>query len=330
MRWFIKCLKQYSDFNGRARRKEYWMFYLVQFFLGLILFTADILLFVFPSDGFPILTMLYVTFAFFPSLAVAVRRLHDIGKSGWWYVKVCLVIYAVSIVLAILWAIGGVYSIDVLMYISIPLFLLVYIGALVWFIVLFCKDSEPYENKWGLNPKDPSTPEEDIVNIDCFKYFAKCFKHYFDFHGRASRSEFWMFFGVYYMAQLVFSIVMNVSQGVYVDAVNPISLIYLVYLMVIFIPSLAVGVRRLHDIGKSGWYLAGALILAVILAFAIGLAIAFKSNVVAIVSMPLFMILLLVFYIVPMLKGQPGENKWGPNPNEVNNVSETVNDNTIE
>ena len=100
--------------------------------------------------------------------------------------------------------------------------------------------------------------------------------------------------------------------------------------MVIFIPSLAVGVRRLHDIGKSGWYLAGALILAVILAFAIGLAIAFKSNVVAIVSMPLFMILLLVFYIVPMLKGQPGENKWGPNPKDEESLSQTINEDTME
>lgn len=330
MRWFIKCIRQYSDFNGRARRKEFWMFSLVQFILGLILFTADVILFVLPSDAFPILTLLYVTFAFFPSLAVAVRRLHDIGKSAWWYVKVCLTIYVISVVFAILWAIGGIYSIDILISISVAVFLLMYIGSLAWVIVVFCKNSEPNENKWGLNPKDPLTPEEDIVNIDCFKYFVKCFKQYVDFHGRASRAEFWMFFGVCYMVQLVFSIVMNVSQGVSVDAVNPISLIYLVYLMVIFIPSLAVGVRRLHDIGKSGWYLAGALILAVILAFAIGLAIAFKSNVVAIVSMPLFMILILAFYIVPMLKGQPGENKWGPNPNEVNNLSETINENTIE
>ena len=329
MRWFIKCIRQYSDFNGRARRKEYWMFSLVQFVFGLILFTADMLLFVLPSDGFPILTMLYVTFAFFPSLALAVRRLHDIGKSAWWYVKVLVAIYVVTIVLAILCAIGGVYSIDILTYISMAIFMVMYIGALVWFIVLFCKDSEPYENKWGLNPKDPLTPEEDIVNIDCFKYFAKCFKHYFDFHGRASRSEFWMFFGVCYMAQLVFSIAMNVSQGVSVDAVNPISLIYLVYLMVIFIPSLAVGVRRLHDIGKSGWYLAGALILAVILAFAIGLAIAFKSNVVAIVSMILLIALILAFYIVPMLKGQPGENKWGPNPKEEKSLFQTIDEDTM-
>ena len=330
MRWFIKCLKQYSDFNGRARRKEYWMFYLVQFLFGLILFTADVILFVLPSDAFPILTMLYVTFAFFPSLAVAVRRLHDIGKSGWWYVKVCLVIYVVTIVLAILYAIGGVYSIDILTYISKAIFMVMYIGALVWFIVIFCKDSEPHENKWGLNPKDPLTPEEDIVNIDCFKYFVKCMKHYVDFHGRAGRAEFWMFYGVTSMIQSVFSIAINARLGGEIDAVTPISMIYLVYLIVMFIPALAVAVRRLHDIGKSGWYLAGALVLAVILAIAIGVAAGMQSNVEAIVLMILLIALILAFYIVPMLKGQPGENKWGPNPNEVNNVSETVNDNTIE
>lgn len=328
MRWFIKCIRQYSDFNGRARRKEFWMFGLVQFILGLILFTADVILFVLPSDAFPILTMLYVTAIFFPALAVTVRRLHDVGKSGWWYLKFCAIIWLAASVLGVFWALGEIYEIDLFIYIGYAL-IPGMIVASVWPIVVFCKDSEPHENKWGLNPKDPLTPEEDIVNIDCFKYFVKCMKHYVDFHGRAGRAEFWMFYGVTSMIQSVFSIAINARLGGEIDAVNPISLIYLVYLMVIFIPSLAVGVRRLHDIGKSGWYLAGALILAVILAFAIGL-IAFKSNVVAIVSMPLFMILIIAFYIVPMLKGQPGENKWGPNPNEVNNLSETINENTIE
>ena len=103
MNWFIKCIRQYSDFNGRARRKEFWMFYLIQFFIGLILFTADMLLFVLPNEnGFPILTMLYATAIFFPALAVMVRRLHDVGKSGWWYLKFCLTISVVTIVLAIL------------------------------------------------------------------------------------------------------------------------------------------------------------------------------------------------------------------------------------
>ena len=329
MRWFIKCIRQYSDFNGRARRKEFWMFYLVQFFLGLIFFTADFLLFFLPSDGFPILTMLYVTAIFFPALAVTVRRLHDVGKSGWWYLKFCAIIWLAASVLGVFGALGKIYEIDLFIYIGYAL-IPGMIVASVWPIVVFCKDSEPHENKWGLNPKDPSTPDEDIVNIDCFKYFVKCMKHYVDFHGRAGRAEFWMFYGVTSMIQSVFSIAINARQGGEIDAVTPISMIYLVYLIVMFIPALAVGVRRLHDIGKSGWYLAGALILSVILAIAIGVAAAMQSNVEAIVLMILLMILMLAFYIVPMLKGQPGENKWGPNPNEVNNVSETINENTIE
>jgi uncharacterized membrane protein YhaH (DUF805 family) len=154
-------------------------------------------------------------------------------------------------------------------------------------------------------------------------------KQYVDFHGRASRAEYWMFFGVCYMVQLVFSIVMNASQDGE-DAVSPIVVIYLVYTIVMIFPSLAVGVRRLHDIGKSGWYLAGALILSVILAITIGVALSLQSNVLAIVSMSLLMILMLAFYIVPMIKPQPGENKWGPNPNEENNLSQTINENTIE
>ena len=330
MNWFIKCFRQYSDFNGRARRKEYWMFYLIQFFIGLILFIADMLLFVLPNEnGFPILTILYGMAVMFPSMAVAVRRLHDIGKSGWWYLKFCAIIWLVCIVLGVSLALGKIYMIDILTYIGYTLIPFM-IAAYVWLIVILCKDSEPHENKWGLNPKDPYTPEEDIVNIDCFKYFVKCMKHYVDFHGRASRAEYWMFFGVTYMVQTLFSVLIAIFQGGNTDSTTPISMIYLVYLIVMFIPALAVGVRRLHDIGVSGWYLAGALILSVILAIAIGVAAAMQSNVEAIVLMILLMILMLAFYIVPMLKGQPGENKWGPNPNEVNNMSETVNDNTIE
>jgi uncharacterized membrane protein YhaH (DUF805 family) len=54
-----------------------------------------------------------------PSLAVGVRRLHDVGKSGW-----------------------------MLLVALIPL-----IGA-IWLLILFCKDSQPQENKWGANPKE--------------------------------------------------------------------------------------------------------------------------------------------------------------------------------
>lgn len=78
--WFVKCLKQYVDFTGRARRKEYWFFTLTQFILLIIALLIDYIL----GTGY----LLYVVVALatcIPSLAALVRRLHDTGRSGWWY-----------------------------------------------------------------------------------------------------------------------------------------------------------------------------------------------------------------------------------------------------
>jgi len=78
MNYYLKVLKQYADFNGRARRKEYWMFFLfniiVSFGLGLI----DGVLFQRQA-----ISALYSLVVLVPSIAVAVRRVHDVGKSGW-------------------------------------------------------------------------------------------------------------------------------------------------------------------------------------------------------------------------------------------------------
>lgn len=71
---FATCMKKYADFSGRAVRSEYWWFALALF----LIYMAAIIV----SE-----TLYWVAIlAFFlPSLSVAVRRLHDIGKSGWWY-----------------------------------------------------------------------------------------------------------------------------------------------------------------------------------------------------------------------------------------------------
>lgn len=88
MEWFIKCLKNYANFNGRARRKEYWMFTL--FYMLLYLPVYAITMFA-TSQGMLTLALianlLMMVIAFgllLPALAVQVRRLHDINKSGWW------------------------------------------------------------------------------------------------------------------------------------------------------------------------------------------------------------------------------------------------------
>ena len=130
MKWFIKALSQYADFSGRARRKEYWMFALfnmIFIFAWTILFM--VVLFITHSGIYEtFLTATYATYLcyciilFLPSLAVSVRRLHDVGKSGWW------------------------------LFIN----LIPFIGA-IWLLILMLTDGQPGENKYGANPK--TSPE---------------------------------------------------------------------------------------------------------------------------------------------------------------------------
>lgn len=78
MDWYVGVLKKYVEFSGRARRKEYWMFFLVNFVIALALAVVDAVL------GFGLLGGLYALAVLLPSLAVTVRRLHDTGRTGWW------------------------------------------------------------------------------------------------------------------------------------------------------------------------------------------------------------------------------------------------------
>ncbi|NQX82736.1 MAG: DUF805 domain-containing protein [Flavobacteriaceae bacterium] len=112
MDWYIKVLKQYADFNGRARRKEYWMFVLFNFIFTVSLSAMSYI------TGNNYLLFIYSVLLFIPKLAVSVRRLHDIGKSGWMY----LIAF-------------------------IPL-----VGA-IWLLVLFVTDSDIGSNEYGENPK---------------------------------------------------------------------------------------------------------------------------------------------------------------------------------
>ena len=69
MDWYLKVLKNYIGFGGRARRKEYWMFILVNIIL---------------TGGEGILTTIYGVLIFLPWWAVQFRRLHDTDRSAWW------------------------------------------------------------------------------------------------------------------------------------------------------------------------------------------------------------------------------------------------------
>ncbi len=82
MNWYLKVLKQYADFNGRARRKEYWMFFLVNIIISYSLNLGGLYL---NLSFLTILSTIYSFAVLIPGLAVAVRRMHDVGKD-WWYI----------------------------------------------------------------------------------------------------------------------------------------------------------------------------------------------------------------------------------------------------
>lgn len=120
MDWYIKCLRQYFDFKGRARRKEYWMFALFNFIFAIGITIVDSMIMASTNSyNGSFLLWLYYLLTIIPSFAVGIRRLHDVGKSGWM-------------------ALVG----------FIPL-----VGV-IWLIVLFCMDSQPGSNQWGDNPKE--------------------------------------------------------------------------------------------------------------------------------------------------------------------------------
>ena len=78
MKWYLLVLQKYATFNGRARRSEYWYFTLFSIIVSVILTLSDVLLKTQYLDNIYSLAVLV------PSIAVAVRRMHDINKSGWY------------------------------------------------------------------------------------------------------------------------------------------------------------------------------------------------------------------------------------------------------
>lgn len=121
MKWYLKVLNQYADFNGRARRTEYWMYTLFNMIFVVVAIILDNLLGLkfSPEVPYGFIYMIYGLAVLIPGLAVSVRRLHDVGKSGW-FILIGL----------------------------IPL-----IGA-IWLLVLYCTEGTPGRNEYGVNPKE--------------------------------------------------------------------------------------------------------------------------------------------------------------------------------
>jgi uncharacterized membrane protein YhaH (DUF805 family) len=82
MFWYIQGLKKYAVFSGRASRTEYWMFVLSNLLIAIVISVAEGLVTGSGKSGLAVLT--YKLAVVVPFTAVYVRRLHDVGRSGWW------------------------------------------------------------------------------------------------------------------------------------------------------------------------------------------------------------------------------------------------------
>jgi uncharacterized membrane protein YhaH (DUF805 family) len=135
MNWYLLAFKNYATFKGRARRKEYWMYALFQIifilcYIGLLGTLKD-------SDSFILKTLvtifvLYILACIPPTIALAVRRMHDLNKSG------------TTVLIRFIPAIGG-----------------------IWYFILTCMEGTVGKNKYGLDPKKPIDELNEIgISMD--------------------------------------------------------------------------------------------------------------------------------------------------------------------
>ncbi len=94
MSWYIQVIKNYVNFSGRARRKEYWMFVLFNVIFALVAGLIDIVI------GVKIVSTIYSLFVLIPQLSLSFRRLHDIDKSAWWLLIALIPVVGAIILLA--------------------------------------------------------------------------------------------------------------------------------------------------------------------------------------------------------------------------------------
>ena len=107
MSWYLEALKKYAVFSGRSRRMEYWYFVLFNIIVSIVLGAIDGLLGTRGSyAGAGLLSGIYGLAILIPSLAVTVRRLHDIDRSGWW-ILIALVPLIGTIVLLVFALLDG-------------------------------------------------------------------------------------------------------------------------------------------------------------------------------------------------------------------------------
>lgn len=253
------CLKKYFCFKGRASRSEYWWWTLVYSLIQFLLVYCSVTLYSKPSGKILYVLIAVFAAAIIPSLAVSVRRMHDTGCSGWW-------VLLFNVLIGLGSSLGKV--------LQNPWFCLIVPCITVYF---YSRPSEMRPNKYGdvpcLEPvqsrdcqihdknmpaysstgfSQPAyVPEQRMMSFT--ESIESCFKKYFCFTGRASRSEYWWWTLSYVMT--LFLLIICIGSVYSEDTAETLIIVSLVFFVAGIIPTVAASIRRLHDTGCSGWWL---------------------------------------------------------------------------
>ena len=307
-------LRKYAVFSGRARRTEYWGFMLLASVLPALFLFAGI--FSLPPDalnpeamapgsaalglyeamwhvgGFPRAALLLwaaMTLALFlPLLAVTVRRLHDIDRTGWWIALYALAPVVVALML---------FSSPAALIVALPLNIL----SLILFVFTLL-DGTVGPNRFGEDPRGRIAGEipDDLPVTGSLMF--RPFRRYAHFRGRAQRKEYWLF-NLFILLAAIGIFLLMIIAGLATGATSAaeagpaannastiiISITWLSFLLlwlVTIIPWLAVSVRRLHDANFSEAWMALMLLGAG----------------------------QLILWIFAMVDGTKGPNRYGPDP----------------
>ena len=292
---FLQVMRtKFDQFGGRAGRREFWLFWLVHFILLVIASVADALIFPdWERIVFGPILWIYVAATFVPVLALGARRLHDTGHSGWYQLLVVFWPLAVPFGLLLVFGFLDDYTASNSFFALALVFLFPYLaGALMVFVFAILPGDES-DNQYGQPGTSPDRPAV---------YWTVLTTRYVAFAGRAGRKEYWLytlvgvltvgiaaFLDQWLFPDLTVGIAAFLDQWLFPDLFGDDSSngpVLAILVLATILPGLSLGARRLHDIGRSGWWLLLYIPPVVIVGW----------------------IVILIFAIQP---SQEGENKYG-------------------
>ena len=306
------CFRKYATFSGRASRSEYWWFTALSLGGSIIIFTSLIFISETDEDTSDIIILLWLTHTFItiiPYITVSWRRIHDTGHPGYW------ALLPPFLFTATFYYLFGYLPEDTNSFFEIS------VGSLILLLVLwaywFSRSPNTNDNQFGPAPYSAKYSELEkqrkSLLLELMKATNTCFKKYFILSGRASRSEFWWFI----CFQGIVGLALGIGElGYYGLESEQTGLASTAVMLLFFCPNLTVSFRRLHDTGKSGWYLllpAAGFVVGITFGAITGNLLGQAASIISGIIIVMGYLILLWWYIKP---SDPNENKYGPPPND--------------